>query len=158
METNSTTPFSHFYELIVSVLKLRRLDRKSILRMMADAQIPENAPNATVLQIRQGAALNNQCATEISKNIYYVLTGPITANVNKSLSCVEYPRRCECAMVIPLLKKLGLNLICKNYRFIFVSIIAEKPALLQYVQNLQYLGFTQRRALHTNSIIVQRRL
>eukprot|EP00795_Rhopilema_esculentum_P012581 gene12581-3281_t len=82
--------------------------------------------------------------TEILKTCIDVLIGPITAIVNKSLSCREFPSCWKCAVVIPLLKKLGLDLICKNYRPIsnlpFVSKIIEESALPQYVQHLQALG------------------
>ena len=82
--------------------------------------------------------------TEILKACIDVLIGPITAIVNKSLSCGEFPSCWKCAIVIPSLKKVGLDLICKNYRPIsnlsFVSKIVEKSALPQYVQHLQGLG------------------
>ena len=82
--------------------------------------------------------------TGILKTCIDVLIGPITAIVNKSLSSGEFPSCWKCAIVIPLLKKLGLELICKNYQPIsnlsFVSKIVEKSALPQYVQHLEELG------------------
>ena len=55
-------------------------------------------------------------STELLKKCIDILIKPITAIVNKSLSTGSFPDSWKCGIVIPLLKKLGLDLISKNYR------------------------------------------
>ncbi len=79
--------------------------------------------------------------TELLKKCIDILIKPITAIVNKSLSTGRFPDCRKCALVTPLLKKLGLDLISKNYRPVsnvpFVAKIIEKSPLPQFVQSLQ---------------------
>ena len=82
--------------------------------------------------------------TELLKKCIDILIKPITAIVNKSLLTGSFPDCWKCALVIPLLKKLDLDLISKNYRPVsnlpFVAKIIEKSALPQFVQHLQQNG------------------
>ena len=82
--------------------------------------------------------------TELLKRCIDILIKPIAAIVNKSLSNGSFPDCWKCALVIPLFKKLGLDLISKNYRPVsnlpFVAKKIEKSALPQFVQHLQQNG------------------
>ena len=69
-----------------------------------------------------------------------ILIEPITDIVNTSLKEGVFPDCWKCATVTPLLKKAGMDLVCKSYRPVsnlsFVSKIVEKAGLQQYVTHL----------------------
>ena len=68
--------------------------------------------------------------TELLKKCIDILIKPITAIVNKSLSTGSFQDCWKCALVIPLLKKVGLDLISKNYRPVRVRIIEAAEQLV----------------------------
>lgn len=79
--------------------------------------------------------------TSLLKQCLDVLLEPITNIVNSSLHEGEFPQNWKCAVVSPLLKKAGMDMVYKNYRPVsnlsFVSKIVEKAGLLQYVDHLE---------------------
>ena len=79
--------------------------------------------------------------TGLLKSCLDVLVDPIKDIVNSSLEHGEFPNCWKCATVIPLLKKAGLDLVCKSYRPVsnlsFVSKVVEKAGLAQYIDHLE---------------------
>ena len=79
--------------------------------------------------------------TGLLKSCLDVLVDPITDIVNSSLEHGEFPNCWKCVTVIPLLKKAGLDLVCKSYRPVsnlsFVSKVVEKAGLAQYIDHLE---------------------
>ena len=71
---------------------------------------------------------------EIMKKIISSIITPITNLINNSLENGVFASKWKTAIIKPLLKKAGLDLICKNYRPVsnlsFLSKILEKCALL----------------------------
>ena len=71
----------------------------------------------------------------ILKQIILSVITPITNLINESLENGVFADKWKTAIIKPLLKKVGLELICKNYRPVsnlsFLSIL-EKCALLQF--------------------------
>ena len=72
----------------------------------------------------------------ILKQIIPSIITPITNLINKSLENGVFANKWKTAIIKSLLKKAGLELICKNYRPVsnlsFLSKILEKCALLQF--------------------------
>ena len=72
------------------------------------------------------------------------LLHPITDIVNSSLQEGIFPENWKTAIVMPLLKKTGLDLIFKNYRPVsnlsFVSKVTERAGLSQYVDHLKSIN------------------
>ena len=73
--------------------------------------------------------------TWLLKSCVYVLAPPITEMVNLSLLSGHVPEYWRTAVVSPLLKKPGLDLVYKNFRLVsnllFISKVVEKAALQQ---------------------------
>ena len=73
---------------------------------------------------------------KIRKQIIPSIITPITNLINNSLENGIFANNWKMAIIKPLLKKAGLDLICKNYRPVsnlsFLSKILEKCALLQF--------------------------
>jgi hypothetical protein len=82
--------------------------------------------------------------TNLLKQCLDMLLDPISDIVNSSLEQGEFPNCWKSAVVIPLLKKAGLDLVCKSYRPVsnlsFVSKIVEKAGLVQYVDHLESIN------------------
>ena len=76
---------------------------------------------------------------KILKQIIPFIITPITNLINNSLENRVFANKWKTALIKPLLKKAGLDLICKNYRPInklsFLSKILEKCTLLQFNNN-----------------------
>ena len=72
----------------------------------------------------------------ILKQIIPSVIIPITKFINESLEKGVFADKRKTAIIKPLLKKVGLELICKNYRPVsnlsFLSKVLEKCALLQF--------------------------
>ena len=73
---------------------------------------------------------------KIMKQIIPSIITPITNLINNSLENGVFANNWKMAIIKPLLKKPGLDLICKNYRPVsnlsFLSNVLEKCALLQF--------------------------
>ncbi len=73
--------------------------------------------------------------TSLLKECIDTLLPVLTLLVNLSLSCASFPDEWKLAIILPLLKKLGLDLVLKSYRPVsnlqFVSKVTEKAAELQ---------------------------
>ena len=73
---------------------------------------------------------------KIMKQIIPSIITPITNLINNSLENGIFAKNWKTAIIKPLLKKAGLDLMCKNYRPVsnlsFLSKILEKCALLQF--------------------------
>ena len=71
----------------------------------------------------------------------YVLAPSITEMVNLSLLSGSVPENWRTAVVIPLLKKTGLDLVYKNFRPVsnlpFISKVVEKAALQQLLAHCE---------------------
>ena len=84
--------------------------------------------------------------TTLLKDCLDVLITPITNIVNASLENGVFPDNWKSALVVPLMKKTGLDPIFKNYRPVsnltFVSKIIEKAGLAQYVDHLDNIGMS----------------
>ena len=82
--------------------------------------------------------------TSILKECLDELINPITNIVNSSLQDGSFPSNWKTAMVTPLLKKSGLELVHKNFRPVsnlsFMSKVVEKAGLAQYVDHLYQIG------------------
>ena len=82
--------------------------------------------------------------TELLKQCLHILIDPITDIVNSSLQAGEFPDGWKCAVVTPLLKKAGMDLVYKSYRPVsnlnFISKIVEKAALSQYIDHLEAMS------------------
>ena len=89
---------------------------------------------------------NRQCELDIIpmgilKQILEVCLPVITQIVNLSLTQGEFCKSWKVAVIKPLLKKPGLNLISKNYRPIsnlpFISKVVEKCMLKQLIEHCE---------------------
>ena len=73
--------------------------------------------------------------TKLLKEILPSLVEPITKIVNTSLQHIIFSKHWKAAVIRPLLKKIGLELITSNYRpasnLAFLSKVVEKAALNQ---------------------------
>ena len=98
----------------------------------------------TMMKSKNKSCCLDPIPTELLKKCIDIPIKPITAVVNKSLSTGSFPDCWKCALVIPLLGKVGLDFISKNYRPVsnlpFVAKIIEKSALPHFVQHLQQNG------------------
>ena len=83
--------------------------------------------------------MNNQVThfllTPLLKDCIEVILPVLTKMVNLSLQSGVFPTEWKLALVIPLIKKFGLETICNNYRPVsnlpFVSKLVERAALHQ---------------------------
>ncbi len=79
--------------------------------------------------------LSDPCPTWILKKCVGTLLPAITSLINLSLQSGVFPDSWKTAILIPLLKKLGLELVDKNYRPVsnlqYVSKLVERAAVLQ---------------------------
>ena len=79
--------------------------------------------------------------TAIIKDYLDILLPCITKIINLSLQTGNFPSNWKCSLVIPLLKKLGLELIFKSYRPVsnlpFISKVVESAAVKQYREYLE---------------------
>ena len=95
--------------------------------------------------------------TRLVKSCLDVLAPSITEMVNVSLLSGRIPENWKTAVVIPLLKKPGLDLVYKNFRPVsnlsFISKVVEKAALQQLLANCEINS-----SLASISITRQRRL
>ena len=82
--------------------------------------------------------------TAILKECLDVLIDPITDVINSSLREGAFPSCWKTAIVLPILKKTGLELTYKNFRPVsnlsFLSKLTEKAGLSQYVDHLCEIG------------------
>eukprot|EP00794_Sanderia_malayensis_P008582 gene8582-9499_t len=79
--------------------------------------------------------------TSIIKKCLDILLPCITKIINLSLQTGNFPSNWKCSLVIPLLKKVGLDLIFKSYRPVsnppFISKVVESAAVKQYREYLE---------------------
>ena len=77
--------------------------------------------------------------TKLLKEHIDVFAPVVTRLVNLSLTMGRFPEEWKCAIVRPLLKKLGMELVHKSYRPVlnlsFLSKLIEKAALNQFVEH-----------------------
>ena len=78
--------------------------------------------------------------TELLKSVLLAIIHLLTKLVNQSLQTGEFPDELKQALVIPLLKKLSLDLITKNYRPIsnlpFVGKLLERCVIDQLLEHI----------------------
>ena len=88
-----------------------------------------------MMQLKSKSCELETMPTHIFKQIAPSITGLITKIVNLSLEEGEFCRSWKTAVVCPLLKKIGLELIQQNYRPVsnlpFLSKVIERCMLLQ---------------------------
>ena len=87
------------------------------------------------------SSLLDPIPTALLKQCLDVLIEPITNIINSSLREGVFPQNWKTAIVTPLLKKTGLELIFKNFRPVsnlsYISKLVEKAGLSQYVTYLK---------------------
>ena len=92
----------------------------------------------------------------ILKQILPSVITPMTKLINESLEKGVFADKWKTAIIKPLLKKVGLELICKNYRpatnLSFLSKILEKCVLLQFNTHCMEITFYQDTNQHIGNI------
>ena len=97
-----------------------------------------------IMKSKTKSSILDPIPTSILKECLDEIIIPITNIINSSLSEGLFPSNWKTAVVIPLLKKAGLELILKNFRPVsnlsYMSKLVEKAGLAQYVDHLSSIG------------------
>ncbi len=103
-------------------------------------QLSEEDVRSIIMKCATKSCDLDPITTAILKNCLDELLPVITTIVNLSLQTGHFPDEWKMAMIIPLIKKLGLDLIFKSYRpvsnLIFISKVTEKASALQICGHL----------------------
>ena len=133
------------------ILKIRELfNGMKQYEVITDSSVPllrkfapmmEKQISLIIKQMKSKTCKLDDIPTKILKKILPVVCPLITKIVNTSLTNGEYSTKWKTAVVRPLLKKIGLELIKQNFRPVsnlaFISKIVERAMLLQLSQHCQ---------------------
>ena len=147
-DSDLASEFAEFF--LNKILKIRQLfkDLPMLDPPTQDAPTMEKFGKLTQSEIKSiiGSMKTKSCELDplpthiIKPNLDTFLPG-ITHIVNLSLDLGVFSKDWKCAVVRPLLKKAGLELIYKNYRPVsnlqFLSKLVERCALLQFLDHCQ---------------------
>ena len=126
-------------ELFVDVPIIDLDVRESIPLLKRFAPVSENETRLLISSMKTKTCELDVLPTHILKQLLDTIVPPLTHIINLSLSTGVFANKWKSALVKPLLKKEGLELIYKNYRPVsnlkFVSKLVEKSVLNQFIQH-----------------------
>ena len=118
----------------------------STLELVTFKPLSDNEILKLINKSKTKSSMLDPIPTALLKQCTDVIIHPISDIVNSSLASGEFPNCWKCPLVSPLLKKVGLEPIFKNYRPVsclsFVSKILEKAGLEQYNDYLEAAGLS----------------
>ena len=113
----------------------------SVPQLRKFAPLMENQVSLIIKKMKSKSCELDDIPTNILKKILPVVCPLITKIVNTSLTDGEFSTKWKTAMVRPLIKKMGLDLIKQNFRLVsnlaFISKIVEWAMLLQLSQHCE---------------------
>ena len=114
---------------------------ESIPRLTSFSPMTKKQVRDIVFSMESKSCELDTIPTEIFKMVYDQIEDLVTSIVNKSLTSGEFLEDWKTAIVRPLLKKLNLALILKNYRPVsnlsFLSKIVERCMLSQFIDHCE---------------------
>ena len=141
--------FATFF--LEKILKIRQLfedlpyhqieTKGNVPQLERFAPLSQTQVQKVILSLKTTSCEIDPIPTHILKSLMPEILPLITQIVNVSLNEGVFSNHWKCAIVRPLLKKAGLDLIEKNYRPVsnlpFISKIVEKAVLNQFLGPLQ---------------------
>ena len=113
--------------------------RESIPQLKRFAPVTEENMRLLINSMKTKSCELDIIPIHILKQMPDTVIPPLTHIINLSLSTGTFAENWKCALVKPLLKKSGLDLIYKNYRPVsnlkFTSKLVEKAVLNQFIQH-----------------------
>ena len=145
------------YENISSIVDYKAQHDSSKTNFAAFQMLSETELKKLITSLASKSCLLDPIPTHILKDCLDVLISPLLDIVNSSLKEGVFPAGWKCAIVTPLLKRSGLDLVCKNYRPVsnlsFVSKTVEKAGLVQYVNHLESIDmYSKHNSAYKNTI------
>ena len=128
-------------ELFNGMKQYEAITDSSVPLLRKFAPMTEKQISLIIKQMKSKTCELDDIPTNILKKILPVVCPLITKIVNTSLTNGEFSTKWKTAVVRPLLKKIGLELIKQNFRLVsnlaFISKIVERAMLLQLSQHCQ---------------------
>ena len=138
--------FASYFE--DKILKIRKVlettppytaEQQAVPRLTKLAPMTEEEVHKVIVSLKTKSCELDTMPTDILKKMMPVVLPLITKIINLSLTQGDFCRSWKTAVVQPLLKKLGLQLIHSNYRPVsnltFISKVIERCMLLQLSQH-----------------------
>ena len=128
-------------ELFNGTKQYEAITDSSVPLLRKFAPMTEKQISLIIKQMKSKTCELDDIPTKTLRKILPVVCPLITKIVNTSLTNGEYSTKWKTAVVRPLLKKIGLELIKQNFRLVsnlaFISKIVERAMLLQLSQHCQ---------------------
>ena len=128
-------------ELFNGMKQYEAITDTSVPLLRKFAPLTEKQTALIIKQMKSKTCELDDIPTNILKKILPIVCPLITKIVNMSLTNEEFSTKWKTAVVRPLIKKIGLELIKQNFRpvsnLVFISKIVERAMLLQLSQHCQ---------------------